>query len=207
MWDTFNATLYAAIYRHCPRRKATNSPKRSLPRNIFILIQCKKAAWQRLESCCTLLAKTTFKNLTNIARNVIRAFYLNQELKVLESNNFRFFFAYVNSRLNSRPCSPHLLDPSKVDFTCSNPLPVANIFGDYFGSAYSKDDHNLLQNFTVPIHAPMPSVVFVPIKIKERSCAAWSVFPLVQMMFILRSLKISQMNYSYSALSYFYKFL
>ena len=32
--DTSSATLYAAIYRHCPRRKATNSPEHSLPRNI-----------------------------------------------------------------------------------------------------------------------------------------------------------------------------
>ena len=127
-WNTFSATLYAAIYRHCPRHKATNSPKRSLPRNTLTLIYCKNAAWRRLKSCCTQLTKTTYKNLTNITRNAIRAFYRSQELKVLGSNNPKFFFAYVNSRLNPRPCSPHLLDPSKVDSTCSNPLSVANIF-------------------------------------------------------------------------------
>ena len=144
MWYTFSATLFAAIYRHCPRCKVANSPKPSLPRNILTLIHCKNVARQRLIYCCTPLTKTIYKNLTNITRNAIRAFYRNQELKVLENSNHRFFFTYVNSPLNPRPCSPHLLNPSKVDSTCSNPFSVAKIFSDYFGSVYSKDDHNPL---------------------------------------------------------------
>ena len=39
-WVTFSATLYAAIYRHCPRRKATNLLKSSLRRNILTLMHC-----------------------------------------------------------------------------------------------------------------------------------------------------------------------
>ena len=40
------------------------------------------------------------------------------------------------------------------------------MFKNYFSSVYSGDD-NTSPNFTVPIHTPMPAVIFYPIKIKR----------------------------------------
>ena len=44
---------------------------------------------------------------------------------------------------------------------------LSNIINNYFGSVYSQDDNITSQNFTVPIHAPMPTVILHSIKIKR----------------------------------------
>jgi hypothetical protein len=59
----------------------------------------------------------------------------------------------------------------------SDPFSVSNIFNDYFGSVYSRDDNQAAPRCNVPTHNPMPTVVFDPAKIKNILCSMKSSSP------------------------------
>ena len=54
---------------------------------------------------------SAFKNISNMSRRAIRAFYRKLRLTELHSNKIRLFYAYVNSRIHSRPASSQLINP------------------------------------------------------------------------------------------------
>ena len=108
---------------------------------------------------------SAFKNISNVSRRAFKAFYRKLELTVLYTHTVRSFYAYVNSRIHSRPASPQLINPSTPNSLTNDPNMVSSIFDKYFGSMYTVDDNLPLLHIDTPPHGQMPAVSFDPTKI------------------------------------------
>ncbi len=173
IWSSFRQILTEAFDLFVPFRITRQSAKRRrtvkhYPSAIRLLINRKLAVWRLLRNQpANTQLKSRYRQLQMEYRRSIYRYELEQEKRVLSSDDAGQFYKYVNKKL-ARSTGVGALMTGSTD---ANGRPIlatdnrtkAELLNDYFASVYTTDDDNIPTfDRKVPDSARLENITFMP---------------------------------------------
>ena len=130
VWNVFCTELNFCISKYVPIKKPRSGPK--VPKLLRKLLIKKRHAY--------MYNRSSYKSLSRQYISAVKKLHENIESSVIEANNPRSFYSFVNDKLKEKATIPPLQTDNG---TFSYDYDKCNLFNDYFVSVFTIDNGSL----------------------------------------------------------------
>lgn len=143
-WCIFLYYLHQAIDLFVPKKFiAKLKVRKTYPKYIKQMFTRKAVMWKRWKTTHIIEHKQAYIAYSAKCKRTLENYYRANELKLIDSNDLGRFYRYVNKKFSKGHEVSHIIDKMNGNTLTSDDSRKANIFGEYFGSVFTKDDGSL----------------------------------------------------------------
>jgi len=144
-WNVFLQILFSVCQKYVPLQRSykrkSNCKKAFYPAHIKNLLKEKLIAWRKWRKSRASIHKTQYCTLRINCSRAIKEYFAARELNLIEKNDLKYFYKYVNKQLSNRSSIGDIRCPDGA-LTSSDKL-KCEAFNVFFTSVFTHDDNNI----------------------------------------------------------------